>query len=139
MRADPRRIMLLTFSRRAAAEMQRRVERIAGKVLGAQAGMMADALAPALNTLWNLARATLRDHRASSRSHHSRQQRQLAILLNHDPASSEEGKHHGRHRPAHRQIRSHSGQRRPGAFVGNRRHRHSGRSRGCSRSAFNWP
>jgi DNA helicase-2/ATP-dependent DNA helicase PcrA len=28
MRADPRRIMLLTFSRRAAAEMQRRVERI---------------------------------------------------------------------------------------------------------------
>src|SRR6185369_2911331 len=43
--ADPRRIMLLTFSRRAAAEMQRRVERIAGKVLGPQAGMMADALA----------------------------------------------------------------------------------------------
>jgi DNA helicase II / ATP-dependent DNA helicase PcrA len=43
--ADPRRIMLLTFSRRAATEMQRRVERIAGKVLGAQAGIMADALA----------------------------------------------------------------------------------------------
>src|SRR3954447_398231 len=43
--ADPRRIMLLTFSRRAAAEMQRRVERIAGKVLGTQAGIMADALA----------------------------------------------------------------------------------------------
>ncbi len=43
--ADPRRIMLLTFSRRAAAEMQRRVERIADKVLGAQAGMMTDALA----------------------------------------------------------------------------------------------
>jgi DNA helicase-2/ATP-dependent DNA helicase PcrA len=32
--ADPRRIMLLTFSRRAAAEMQRRVERIAAEVLG---------------------------------------------------------------------------------------------------------
>ena len=29
--ADPRRIMLLTFSRRAAAEMQRRVERIGAK------------------------------------------------------------------------------------------------------------
>src|SRR5262244_198645 len=32
--ADPRRIMLLTFSRRAAAEMMRRVERIARQVLG---------------------------------------------------------------------------------------------------------
>src|SRR4051812_13303515 len=32
--ADPRRIMLLTFSRRAAVEMQRRVEKIAAKVLG---------------------------------------------------------------------------------------------------------
>src|SRR6187402_2036138 len=43
--ADPRRIMLLTFSRRAAAEMQRRVERIAARVLGARSGLMADALA----------------------------------------------------------------------------------------------
>src|SRR5262249_1350162 len=32
---DPRRIMLLTFSRRAAAEMQRRVARITTEVLGA--------------------------------------------------------------------------------------------------------
>ena len=32
--ADPRRILLMTFSRRAAAEMTRRVERIAGEVLG---------------------------------------------------------------------------------------------------------
>ena len=31
---DPRRILLMTFSRRAAAEMTRRVERIATKVLG---------------------------------------------------------------------------------------------------------
>lgn len=31
--ADPKRIMLLTFSRRAAAEMQRRVERIAAQAL----------------------------------------------------------------------------------------------------------
>ncbi len=42
--ADPRRMMLLTFSRRAAAEMQRRVERIIAQVLGAKAGLMMDAL-----------------------------------------------------------------------------------------------
>ena len=35
---DPRRILLLTFSRRAAAEMQRRVERITTQVFGAQTG-----------------------------------------------------------------------------------------------------
>ena len=43
-RADPRRILLLTFSRRAAAEMQRRVERITAQALGANAPI-ADALA----------------------------------------------------------------------------------------------
>src|ERR1700689_2579385 len=32
--ADPRRILLMTFSRRAAAEMTRRVQRIAGSVSG---------------------------------------------------------------------------------------------------------
>ncbi len=42
--ADPRRMMLLTFSRRAAGEMQRRVERITAEVLGAKAGPMAHAL-----------------------------------------------------------------------------------------------
>src|SRR3984885_3677052 len=42
--ADPRRIMLLTFSRRAAAEMSRRVERIAAHVLPDQARLMVDAL-----------------------------------------------------------------------------------------------
>jgi DNA helicase-2/ATP-dependent DNA helicase PcrA len=42
--ADPRRMMLLTFSRRAAAEMQRRVERITAQALGAKAGAMADGL-----------------------------------------------------------------------------------------------
>jgi ATP-dependent DNA helicase UvrD/PcrA len=41
---DPRRMMLLTFSRRAAAEMQRRVERIIGQVLGPKGGPMTDAL-----------------------------------------------------------------------------------------------
>ncbi|MEP4470224.1 MAG: ATP-dependent helicase, partial [Bauldia litoralis] len=35
--ADPRRILLLTFSRRAAAEMARRVERIVGQAMGAKA------------------------------------------------------------------------------------------------------
>ena len=42
-RADPRRI-LLTFSRRAAAEMSRRVERIAVQVLPEQGRLMVDAL-----------------------------------------------------------------------------------------------
>ncbi|MFH0298174.1 ATP-dependent helicase [Bradyrhizobium sp. 31Argb] len=43
--ADPRRILLMTFSRRAAAEMTKRVERIARRVLGDNAGIMTDALA----------------------------------------------------------------------------------------------
>ncbi len=42
--ADPRRLLLLTFSRRAAAEMQRRVERITAQVLGGQAAPMLGAL-----------------------------------------------------------------------------------------------
>jgi DNA helicase-2/ATP-dependent DNA helicase PcrA len=42
--ADPRRILLMTFSRRAAAEMGKRVERIARRILGDKAGVMADAL-----------------------------------------------------------------------------------------------
>jgi DNA helicase-2/ATP-dependent DNA helicase PcrA len=41
---DPRRMMLLTFSRRAAAEMQRRVERITAQVLGTEGGVMAHGL-----------------------------------------------------------------------------------------------
>jgi DNA helicase II / ATP-dependent DNA helicase PcrA len=43
--ADPRRILLMTFSRRAAFEMAKRVERIARKVIGDNAGVMTDALA----------------------------------------------------------------------------------------------
>ncbi|MBS7701139.1 MULTISPECIES: ATP-dependent helicase [unclassified Chelatococcus] len=42
--ADPRRILLMTFSRRAAAEMARRVERICNRVLPAHARPLADAL-----------------------------------------------------------------------------------------------
>jgi DNA helicase II / ATP-dependent DNA helicase PcrA len=41
---DPRRILLLTFSRRAATEMIRRVERITASALGPNAGVMTDAL-----------------------------------------------------------------------------------------------
>ncbi len=42
--ADPRRILLMTFSRRAAAEMTQRVERIARLVIGDSAGVMTNAL-----------------------------------------------------------------------------------------------
>src|SRR5215475_2536480 len=42
--ADPRRVLLMTFSRRAAAEMTRRVERIARQVIGNSAGTVTDAL-----------------------------------------------------------------------------------------------
>lgn len=43
--ADPRRILLMTFSRRAASEMSRRVERICKQVLGGNSGALTDALA----------------------------------------------------------------------------------------------
>jgi DNA helicase-2/ATP-dependent DNA helicase PcrA len=42
--ADPRRILLMTFSRRASGEMARRVERIVGQVMGTSSGAIADAL-----------------------------------------------------------------------------------------------
>jgi DNA helicase II / ATP-dependent DNA helicase PcrA len=42
--ADPRRMLLLTFSRRAAIEMSRRVERIAARALPDQARLIVDAL-----------------------------------------------------------------------------------------------
>ena len=41
---DPRRILLLTFSRRAAAEMRRRVQRLAAQILRDKAGVLGDAL-----------------------------------------------------------------------------------------------
>ena len=49
--ADPRRMMLLTFSRRAASEMRRRVERIGAAVLGPQARPMAEALSCGISFL----------------------------------------------------------------------------------------
>ncbi|WP_246130082.1 ATP-dependent helicase [Nitrospirillum pindoramense] len=42
---DPRRILLLTFSRRAAAEIARRVEQMAARLMGQQSIVVADALA----------------------------------------------------------------------------------------------
>jgi DNA helicase II / ATP-dependent DNA helicase PcrA len=42
--ADPRKILLMTFSRRAAAEMTRRVERIARRVIDDSAGVLTDVL-----------------------------------------------------------------------------------------------
>ncbi|POR55122.1 ATP-dependent helicase [Bosea psychrotolerans] len=58
---DPRRILLMTFSRRAAAEMAKRVERIARKVLGDGAGVLADALTWA-GTFHGIGARLLRDY-----------------------------------------------------------------------------
>src|SRR5437868_4355272 len=59
--ADPRSILLLTFSRRAAAEMTRRVERIARRVIGERADIMTDALAWA-GTFHGIGARLLRDY-----------------------------------------------------------------------------
>jgi len=61
MGADPRRILLMTFSRRAAAEMTRRVERIARKVMGDGASVMTDAMTWA-GTFHGLGARLLRDY-----------------------------------------------------------------------------
>jgi len=42
--ADPRRILLMTFSRRAASEMKSRVERIAARVMGDKAATLTEGL-----------------------------------------------------------------------------------------------
>lgn len=59
--ADPRRILLLTFSRRAAGEMIRRVERIASKVLGAKGAILSEGLAWA-GTFHAIGARLLREH-----------------------------------------------------------------------------
>jgi len=59
--ADPRRILLMTFSRRAAGEMSRRVERIASRVLGTGAGVVTDALTWA-GTFHGIGARLLREH-----------------------------------------------------------------------------
>src|ERR1044072_1899672 len=59
--ADPRRSLLMTFSRRAAAEMTRRVERIARRVMGQRADVGTDALAWA-GTFHGIGARLLRDY-----------------------------------------------------------------------------
>jgi DNA helicase-2/ATP-dependent DNA helicase PcrA len=59
--ADPRRILLMTFSRRAAAEMTKRVERISRKAMGDKAGVMTDALTWA-GTFHGIGARLLREH-----------------------------------------------------------------------------
>lgn len=59
--ADPRRILLMTFSRRAASEMTRRVERIAAKVLGEKAAILGEGLTWA-GTFHAIGARLLREH-----------------------------------------------------------------------------
>lgn len=59
--ADPRRILLMTFSRRAAQELTRRVERIAGEVLGEKATLVTDGLAWT-GTFHSVGARLLREH-----------------------------------------------------------------------------
>jgi len=59
--ADPRRILLMTFSRRAAGEMSRRVERIANRVMGTSGGAVMQALDWA-GTFHGIGARLLREH-----------------------------------------------------------------------------
>jgi len=59
--ADPRRILMMTFSRRAASEMTRRVERIGRKVMGDKAQALTDALVWA-GTFHGVGARILREH-----------------------------------------------------------------------------
>jgi len=59
--ADPRRILLMTFSRRASAEMQRRVERLVAQVMRDKAGVIADALSWS-GTFHGIGARLLREH-----------------------------------------------------------------------------
>ncbi|QQR35535.1 ATP-dependent helicase [Devosia oryziradicis] len=61
--ADPRRILLMTFSRRAASEMSRRVERIAAQVMGKNSSLLTDALTWA-GTFHGIGARLLREHAA---------------------------------------------------------------------------
>jgi DNA helicase II / ATP-dependent DNA helicase PcrA len=60
-KADPRRILLMTFSRRAASEMARRVERICARVLDDKAHILVDALTWA-GTFHGIGARVLREH-----------------------------------------------------------------------------
>lgn len=58
---DPRRILLMTFSRRAAAELARRVQRICGQALGKDGTVLSDALSWA-GTFHGIGARLLRDY-----------------------------------------------------------------------------
>lgn len=60
---DPRRILLLSFSRRAAAEMTRRAERILGEAMRRKAGIMIEALSWA-GTFHGIGARLLREYAA---------------------------------------------------------------------------
>ena len=59
--ADPQRILLLTFSRRAALEMERRVGTVLSRVLGLKAGRQLPAL-PWSGTFHSIGARLLRDY-----------------------------------------------------------------------------
>ena len=59
--ADPRRILLMTFTRRAAAEMTRRVERITAEVMGDKAAVLTEGLTWA-GTFHSVGARLLRDY-----------------------------------------------------------------------------
>src|SRR6188508_3157596 len=59
--ADPRRVLLMTFSRRAAAEMTRRAQRLAGEALGPRAALLAEGLTWA-GTFHAVGARLLREH-----------------------------------------------------------------------------
>jgi DNA helicase-2/ATP-dependent DNA helicase PcrA len=61
--ADPRRILLMTFSRRAASEMTRRVEGICAEALGEKAGILAEGITWA-GTFHAIGAKLLRDNAA---------------------------------------------------------------------------
>ena len=61
--ADPRRILLMTFSRRAAAEMTRRARALAAEVAGPRAALLADGL-PWAGTFHAVGARLLRDRAA---------------------------------------------------------------------------
>lgn len=60
--ATPERILLLTFTRRAAAEMGRRAQRIVAEVLGARSGSSVDVRLPWSGTFHSIASRLIRRH-----------------------------------------------------------------------------
>ena len=89
--ADPRQILLMTFSRRAATEMTRRVERIIRQVMGDRAGVMTGALTWA-GTFHGIGARLLRDYAGeigldSSFTIHDRAPRTICISSSHSASS----------------------------------------------------